>query len=498
MSENWSDLLQRAERCNTAGRTDEALALIDRLFAENANDRDATGWGLFSKLKMLLETGRQEEAAALAEQIIPLGINLPSKIFACLAAIDVWRKDGRREKAGQLLIRIDELLGTLPTDRPISSDDINIRVGMDIVQLASACGFQDRLVNIGTFYPEADHPAIDTIRGPGLRLRAPEMYNFEPPQFEDLRRRTRSPAPGLSFRLAKDVTILKHGNTLLGFDADMSLLPLFFDAFPKYYEQPLEVLARSKREQAVHLSGRTLSVCDTLHDLHNYCHWIYDYLPRILTARKLNLSFERILLPFAIEHEYQSATLGSEPCVCISPGEVYFCDELVYADDFGGNSRQPIYDWNPYMVAILKEALQVRDFGEDLKLYVPRAQTRMRHVVNDAELWTLLSKYGYSRIDTDSLPFEEQIKAFQRASHVVAPHGAALTNLFHCRPETSVLEIFPRFGGAPCFWAVACALNLRYSCLVDSDEARLPGSLHINSAHMNADLDFVERWLAAN
>ena len=59
---------------------------------------------------------------------------------------------------------------------------------------------------------------------------------------------------------------------------------------------------------------------------------------------------------------------------------------------------------------------------------------------------------------------------FQQASHVVAPHGAALSLTVFCSPETQVHE----FYGAhvhPCFYAISGMLGQcyhNYNCSADS------------------------------
>ena len=40
----------------------------------------------------------------------------------------------------------------------------------------------------------------------------------------------------------------------------------------------------------------------------------------------------------------------------------------------------------------------------------------------------------------------EQIEAFRNARIVLSPHGAGLTNILFCRPNTTLIEIFPEGG----------------------------------------------------
>ena len=41
----------------------------------------------------------------------------------------------------------------------------------------------------------------------------------------------------------------------------------------------------------------------------------------------------------------------------------------------------------------------------------------------------------------ENMTIKEQMKTFAEATHIVAAHGAGLTNLLWCKPETKVIEI---------------------------------------------------------
>ena len=140
------------------------------------------------------------------------------------------------------------------------------------------------------------------------------------------------------------------------------------------------------------------------------------------------------------------------------------------------------------------------------RLLVSRRDSPFRRIRNEAQLAGLLEPLGFEVIVPGDLSFEEQIAAFRDATHVIAPHGAGLTNILWCAPGTHVLEVFhPHYGT----WAYAMlkdVLELNYASLVarDADSAlpafndpTLPRELRVPHAgrDMWVDPDELERWL---
>jgi len=54
----------------------------------------------------------------------------------------------------------------------------------------------------------------------------------------------------------------------------------------------------------------------------------------------------------------------------------------------------------------------------------------------------LIRRYSVTRVVMDDLTIADQANIFYDADIVIAPHGAALTDLVFCRPGTKVFERF--------------------------------------------------------
>ena len=140
------------------------------------------------------------------------------------------------------------------------------------------------------------------------------------------------------------------------------------------------------------------------------------------------------------------------------------------------------------------------------RLLISRRDSPFRRIRNEAQLADLLEPLGFEVIVPGDLSFEEQIATFRDATHVIAPHGAGLTNILWCAPGTHVLEVFhPHYGT----WAYAMlkdVLELNYATLVARDaesaspafnDPNLPRELRVAHAgrDMWVDPDELERWL---
>ena len=116
--------------------------------------------------------------------------------------------------------------------------------------------------------------------------------------------------------------------------------------------------------------------------------------------------------------------------------------------------------------------------GLPTRLYVTRGSARnSRRLVNEAAVMPLLQAHGFVMFDPGAHTVQDQIDHFAAAEVIVAPHGAALSNLNFCSPGVRVLELFaPRYVN-PCYWAIASNIpEARYRYLVCGPDARPAGS----------------------
>ena len=122
------------------------------------------------------------------------------------------------------------------------------------------------------------------------------------------------------------------------------------------------------------------------------------------------------------------------------------------------------------------------------RIFLSRQGAPNRNVVNEAAVMELLEPHGFVALRGDRLSLAEQVSIFRGASHIVAPHGGALTNLMHARGG-HLLELFQADHGVrPEFFQLAAINGLSYRFLLCPNVAA--------ANDIRVDLDRLKEWLA--
>ena len=86
-----------------------------------------------------------------------------------------------------------------------------------------------------------------------------------------------------------------------------------------------------------------------------------------------------------------------------------------------------------------KGLVDLKDVKPHKKIVVLRPGAKTRRLINSDEL--LLKLKGWETVALENMNIRDQMRTFAEATHIVAAHGAGLTNLLWCRPGTKVIEI---------------------------------------------------------
>jgi hypothetical protein len=77
------------------------------------------------------------------------------------------------------------------------------------------------------------------------------------------------------------------------------------------------------------------------------------------------------------------------------------------------------------------------------RLYVGRGNSNRRRLANEAQITEHAARYGFENVSMDGRTVADQARLFAEAAFIIAPHGAALTNILFATPDARVLELLP-------------------------------------------------------
>jgi tetratricopeptide (TPR) repeat protein len=179
----------------------------------------------------------------------------------------------------------------------------------------------------------------------------------------------------------------------------------------------------------------------------NYYHWMLDYLPRLMLAgADMRLLVNEVRAPFQDEC-FALLGIDADRLVVAPDGVQIVCDELQAA---AIPVRQMRLDgaalaWlrGDFAAKALSGAGDNTGAGAPTKrrLYVSRKDASLRRVVNEAEVLDALEPLGFELVIGGDLSVAGQVRLFSGADIVVAPHGAALTNLVFTDPGALLVEL---------------------------------------------------------
>lgn len=164
----------------------------------------------------------------------------------------------------------------------------------------------------------------------------------------------------------------------------------------------------------------------------NHFHWLFQTVATVILARRLGLAPDTpILLPPMDDRLYAPfALFGLDHPVEILPDDALaiLTEGILSTACSGDHGFTP----HPALLEMLREegarVTGARRTGR--KIYISRRDAANRRLpVNDAETAAVLVSRGFEIVAPGEMSLAQQIAMFREAAVIVAPHGAALTNL---------------------------------------------------------------------
>ncbi|MCC7275266.1 MAG: FkbM family methyltransferase [Alphaproteobacteria bacterium] len=97
------------------------------------------------------------------------------------------------------------------------------------------------------------------------------------------------------------------------------------------------------------------------------------------------------------------------------------------------------------------------------KLYVSRADSRKRRISNEDAVSRYLAQHGYETVSMTGKSIAEQARLFMGADRIIAPHGAALSNLMFSPRGMRLDELTPSAYVNACYARLAQLFELDYA-----------------------------------
>lgn len=193
----------------------------------------------------------------------------------------------------------------------------------------------------------------------------------------------------------------------------------------------------------------------------NYFHWLTEVLPKVYYLKTQIPTFS-VLLPVNYSSSFQIESLKILDVPIIYFEGVAFL-KTVYLPD-----RQAPYSahYNPIilrsMVAILKSKIDC-SYNLGPFIYITRRRAEIRKLANEKAVLKILNDLSFEIVEFENLNFYQQVSVASHAKIIVGCHGAGLTNLMFCEPDTSIYE-FSLDGETmdKCYYTLADACNLNY------------------------------------
>jgi hypothetical protein len=137
----------------------------------------------------------------------------------------------------------------------------------------------------------------------------------------------------------------------------------------------------------------------------------------------------------------------------------YQCGQLLFTNRLVED--QQISPWCVNSLKILFNVATVPQTIDGKVLWITRKGTGSRDIVWE---YQLLQNFPLIEvIDLSLLNASETIEKMQLATHIIAPHGAGLSNIYLCNEGAQVLELYPHdMQFKPCFYRLSAVCNFKH------------------------------------
>jgi capsular polysaccharide biosynthesis protein len=249
------------------------------------------------------------------------------------------------------------------------------------------------------------------------------------------------------------------------------------------------------------LTGKTFILTNGCATDDNYYHWIIETISNLYPFLKSGWRLDQIDY-FIVESAFRKFHTETLDLLGIPPSKIIDsstyphlkADQLIFIDYLPARNFSP-QDWAVNFAR--KIFLPQSETSENVRkkyselIFISRGNTRERAIVNEREFEERLYSIGFQVVRLETMTVREQVEMFSRAKVIVGTHGAGLTNILFCQPDTIVIELFSPMFVWPLYYQI-CILNKLeyYYYLAESVNQYLDKDWGINKAdHLKIKID---------
>lgn len=229
-----------------------------------------------------------------------------------------------------------------------------------------------------------------------------------------------------------------------------------------------------------------------------YYHWLTESLPRALVMQR-ECPDTILLLPSKKYQPYLETlrAIGQPKTEFFPDGRNIQLTNPVITNcpaNFATTDPSLLQDLQKQILA----ELGIEPISPHRKIYISRARSRGRFVLNEEALIGDLEKEGFETVYAEQLSFRQQVSLFNAAKVLVSIHGAGLTNMLFMQEGTSVVEMLPyrnalldynksrnSFKHDASYVRLAAAMNLAYGFLQCEHDAPQYRGTHMSNLYVD-------------
>jgi capsular polysaccharide biosynthesis protein len=279
--------------------------------------------------------------------------------------------------------------------------------------------------------------------------------------------------PNSSYIVSEDSFWVPYKKRLIALDKKQEVI---FESLPLLHDKD-HIIENTKIKSEITDSTLLINdytVCAITGGGNNYFHFFVDILPVVFAA----LDYHKITgnpIAFIVPENPKKYQLDAFELMGINKHKVFRfnnqpffkCKAIISRNDhrYHNEPHIPKHLISPIDVIKISSLLQYGNKEDGMlspkKIIIDRSDAKSRRMINSIDLIKNCSD-GYSRVTLEGMDLKSQISLFKNATHIIAMHGAGLTNLMHCN-RANVLEIHAEGHGiVPGFFQISMIKNLNY------------------------------------